>query len=346
MGDQVRISGGALELPGGVTVRFMRTLRLPETGTHPLPPGIGTFPLRRVADYPDRAPADWLTRGGVILPVYQREAMWLSFSSPVPAALQVGVGKVCAISGRPWSDRLSPDPQNYVVLPRQPWLDGINSGSGTIRQFVAVPLGLGATVEGQVSGEEVWGGVQLQVFELRDEPLAAWRAEQERRAVATRGPWGVAAEDGTAPAAAGYGAAMPMAARAAAPAPSAAPSMGLGAGGRMRQEVYRDERLPGDWRETPSGRVFVHLATAPQWRQITGEAAPPSPVDRAAYNAAGLPWYDYYDADAADLDAAGPLADVKPVGDWLGDDQQPWAPVQPGQVKKLKDDGQVADGDW
>ncbi|MCM2417500.1 MULTISPECIES: hypothetical protein [unclassified Streptomyces] len=343
MGDQVRISGGALELPGGVTVRFMRTLRLPETGTHPLPPGIGSFPLRRVADYPDRAPAEWLTRGGVVLPVYQREAMWLSFSSPVPAALQVGVGKVCAVSGQPWSDRLSQDPQNYVVLPRQPWLDGINSGSGTIRQFVAVPLGLGATVEGQVSGEEVWGGVQLQVFELRDEPLAVWRAEQERRAVATRGPWGVAAEeDEGMPPMAGYGAAMPRAAMAA----PAAPSMGLGAGGRMRQEVYRDERLPGDWRPAPSGRVFVHLATAPQWRQITGEAPPPSPVDRAAYNAAGLPWFDYYDADAADLAAAAPLADVKPVGDWLGDDQQPWAPVQPGQVKKLKDDGQVTDGDW
>ncbi|MDJ0342169.1 hypothetical protein QMK19_03085 [Streptomyces sp. H10-C2] len=339
MSDQVRISDGALELPGGVTVRFMRTLRLPETGTHPLPPGLGTFPLRRVADYPDRAPAEWLTRGGVVLPVYQREAMWLSFSSPVPAALQVGVGKVCAVSGRPWSDRLSQDPQNYVVLPRQPWLDGINSGSGTIRQFVAVPLGLGATVEGQVSGAEVWGGVQLEVFELRDEPLAVWRAEQQRRAVATRGPWGVAAEESLPPMP-GYGAMPRMAAAA------AAPSMGLGAGGRMRQEVYRDERGPGDWRLEPSGRVFVHLATAPQWRQITGEAPPPSPVDRAAYNAAGLPWFDYYDADAADLAAAAPLADVKPVGDWLGDDQQPWTPTQPGQVKKVKDDGQVTDGDW
>lgn len=40
-GQQVRISGAALELPGGVTVTFIRTLRLPETGTHPLPPGLG-----------------------------------------------------------------------------------------------------------------------------------------------------------------------------------------------------------------------------------------------------------------------------------------------------------------
>src|SRR6185503_10118736 len=96
-----------------------------------------------------------------------REAMWLSFaSSSEPAALQVGAGKVCAVSGRPWSERLSRDPQNYVALPRQPWLDGINSGSGTVRQFVAVPLGLGATVEGQITGEETTGGVQLQAFTL------------------------------------------------------------------------------------------------------------------------------------------------------------------------------------
>jgi hypothetical protein len=342
MGGQVRISAGALELPGGATVRFMRTLRLPETGTHPLPPGLGTFPLRRVADYPDRAPAAWRAHGGVLLPVYQREAMWLSFSAPVPLALQVGVGKVCAVSGRPWSDRLAQDPQNYVVLPRQPWLDGINSGSGTIRQFVAVPLGLGATVEGQVTGEEVWGGVQLQVFELREDALERWHAARARRADRAHGGWGQAgpphapmAAAAPAPGGAGYG------------APAGAPSMGLGAGGRMRQEVYRDERPLTDWRAEPSGRVFVHLATAPQWRAITGEPAPASPVDRAAYNAAGLPWFDYFDADADDLSPAGPLADVKPVGDWLGDDQQPWLPVQPGQVKPLGDDpGAVADGEW
>jgi hypothetical protein len=334
---QVRLSGAALELPGGVTVRFMRTLRLPEHGTHPLPPGLGTFPLRKVADYPGRAPSRWLERGGVLLPVYQREAMWLGFSSPVPAALQVGVGKVCAVSGRPWSDRLSRDPQNYVVLPRQPWLDGINSGAGTIRQFVAVPLGLGATVEGQVTGAEVWGGVQLQVFELRREALDRWRAARRRQAAA-RGNWADTGA-GSAPG----GAPLPMSTLGP-PAP-AAPAMGLGAGGRMRQEVFRDERPATDWQQEPSGRVFVHLATAPQWRAVTGEPAPASPVDRAAYNSAGLPWFDYYDADGDDLAAAPPLTGVRPVGDWLGDDEQGWVPPQ--QVQPLGDDpGRVTDGEW
>ncbi|GAB2886409.1 hypothetical protein GCM10027074_63570 [Streptomyces deserti] len=347
----VRIDGNTLRLPGGVAVRFIRTLRLPESGTHPLPPGLGEFPIRRVADHPDTVPEAWRARGGVMLPVYLREAMWLSFSGTTqPAALQVGVGKVCAVSGRPWSDRLSRNPQNYVVLPRQPWLDGINSGKGTVRQFVAVPLGLGATVEGQVTGEEVWGGVQLQCFPLNDRQLAAWREAERRRAERAR----------VLPAPGAYGAALPMAAP---PAPGAAPApaagapvgrpratgaMGLGVGGSMRQEVYQDDRPLSDWSEEPAGRVFVHLVTPPEWRRITGEAPPPSPVDRAAYTRAGLPWFDYYDQDAEDLAPADTLQAVKPVGDWLGDDHEPWQEPAPHQVQQLKDapGAPVEDGDW
>ncbi|WP_043670370.1 hypothetical protein [Streptomyces xylophagus] len=343
----VRIDGNTLRLPGGAAVRFVRTLRLPETGTHPLPPGLGEFPVRRVADFPDTVPEQWRARGGVMLPVYLREAMWLSFGGTrEPAALQVGVGKVCAVSGKPWSDRLSRNPQNYVVLPRQPWLDGINSGKGTVRQFVAVPLGLGATVEGQVTGEEVWGGVQLQSFPLTERELTKWREAERRRSERARAI--------TMPGGGGYGMpAMPMAAQAA-PTPGAsaraprAAAMGLGVGGSMRQEVYEDDRPLTAWAEEPAGRVFVHLVTPPEWRRITGEEPPPSPVDRAAYTQAGLPWFDYYDQDAEDLAPTDTLETVKPVGDWLGDDHEPWQQPTPGQVQPLKDaQGKpVEDGDW
>ncbi|MFE0516847.1 hypothetical protein, partial [Streptomyces sp. NPDC058964] len=292
----VRIDGNTLRLPGGVAVRFVRTLRLPESGTHALPPGLGEFPVRRVADFPDTVPPEWRARGGVMLPVYLREAMWLSFAGTTePAALQVGVGKVCAVSGKRWSDRLSRRPQNYVVLPRQPWLDGINSGKGTVRQFVAVPLGLGATVEGQVTGEEVWGGVQLQTFPLRDGPLAEWREQERIRRERTR-PATAFGGYATLPMAAPPAPGGPPPAPGAVPAPAAAPrapmaaAMGLGVGGSMHQEVYRDDRKPKEWSEKPAGRVFVHLVTPPEWRRITGEAPPPSPVDRAAYTRAGLPW--------------------------------------------------------
>ncbi|WP_075736843.1 hypothetical protein [Streptomyces acidiscabies] len=334
---RVRIDGDTVRMPGGVAVRFMRTLRLPETGTHPLPPGLGEFPVRRIADYPDTAPAHWLARGGVMLPMYLREAMWLNFTgTQKPGALQVGVGKVCAVSGKPWSDHLTRGPQNYVVLPRQPWLDGINSGKGTVRQFVAVPLGLGATVEGQVTGEETWGGVQLQSFTLTEERLHAWR-EGQRRHSKRLGPTGFLAEGTTA---------SPM--RAMAAAPRAGAAMGLGVGGSMRQEVYRDDRPLTDWSPTPAARLFVHLVTPPEWHRITGEAPPPSPVDRAAYTQAGLPWFDYYDEEATDLPPSGTLGGVKPVGDWIGDDLEAWQEPGAGQVTPLKDAREkgVEDGEW
>lgn len=83
-----RIDGTTLHLQEGVQVRFKRTLHLPETGTHPLPPGLGDFPVRRVEDYPSTAPERMRARGGVLLPVYLREAMWLHFGGTTePAAL-------------------------------------------------------------------------------------------------------------------------------------------------------------------------------------------------------------------------------------------------------------------
>ncbi len=320
----VKIVSDSLVL-GAVTVSFQRTLRIPETGLHPLPPGLGRFPLRRVADYPNTAPAEWLVRGGVMLPVYQREAMWLSFSASEPAALQIGVGKVCAVSGLPWIDHLVGDPQNYVALPQQPWLDGINSGDGFIRQFVAVPLGSGATVEGQVTGEETHGGVQLRAVALTEQALAAWHAEQTLQVMCCED----LADGG------------PL------PAPSGS-SMGLGAGGRMRQEVYADDRPLADYDEDGARRVFVHLCSAAQWTAITGEVPPSTPVDRDAYVEAGLPWFDYYDADAQDLSPSKILSNVESVGRKLGTKEDPFVPIDPKTVVAIGgvSPDVVPDGEW
>jgi len=311
---------------GPVTVEFQRTLRIPETGMHPLPPGLGRFPLRRVEDYPDTAPAEWLARGGVMLPIYQREAMWLSFNASEPAALQVGVGKMCAVSGLPWIEHLVKDPQNYVVLPDQPWLDGINAGDGFIRQFVAVPLGSGATVEGQVTGQEIHGGVQLRTVGLTEEALAAWHAARRARRE-------VCAD---------------IAPMAACPEATGSADMGLGAGGRMRQEVYVDDRPLADYDEGGARRVFVHLCSAAQWTAITGEVPPATPVDRDAYVSAGLPWFDYYDVDAQDLGPSQILAKVKTIGEELGGDEDSFEPVDPKTVVTLGDVGSdaVTDGKW
>ena len=102
--------------------------------------------------------------------------MWINFESKRPFAVILLVGGVNAISGESMHDddanmllRLDKvDPkeaiQDYVVLPNQKWIDGIATGAGTVRQFVATPLGSGYTVEAQVTGQERMGGLQFAII--------------------------------------------------------------------------------------------------------------------------------------------------------------------------------------
>jgi len=79
-----------------------------------------------------------------------------------------GIGGIDPISGEEFDPAgLSSKSQDHLVIPDQPWLDGINAGDGFIRQFVAVPLGEGLTVEAQRTGREVEGGLTLSLFEPR-----------------------------------------------------------------------------------------------------------------------------------------------------------------------------------
>lgn len=323
----------------GLRVTFQRTLRIPDDGReYPLPPGLGAFPVRRVDDYLDRVPADWREHGGVFLPMYQREAMWILFQGPhwKPHAVKVAVGKVCALTGKPWSEGLHARPQDYLVTPPQPWLDGIAAGKGFIRQFVAMPLGMGYTVEGQVSGEERFGGIQIKVVaphagRFPDEPPVRQRSMMFDMACA-------------APAAMG------------APAPASprrAGAMGLAAGGRMRQKVYPDPHGIDTWNPADSHRVFVHIVNSELWREITGEAPPATPVTAKEYAAHGLPWFDLYDEGAPALEPGEVLAKVKSVAQIDADKStlplQDDDSVQPGPIKKLwtKLTGNpVRDGNW
>lgn len=151
-------------------IGLVRTLRLPDNGrTYPLPAGVGTFPLRHLDDYSSRLRPELRDRGGVIMPMYQSEALWLNFDSvgSYPFAVKIATGKVCAVSGGTWFNHLNQDPQDYVVVPDQPWLDGYCVEKGLIRQFVATSLGKGQTVEEQVAGTSDTGGLQIAVYPLK-----------------------------------------------------------------------------------------------------------------------------------------------------------------------------------
>jgi hypothetical protein len=152
-------------------ISFHRTLRVPEDGNdYPLPAGLGALQIHRVEDYAETVPPHWLEEGGFFIPLYQREALFIQFEGEewCPSIAKVCVGQINAITGNPFSEKLSSHSQDYVVIPKQQWLDGINSGDGTVKQFVAMPLGRGYTVEAQITDEEKHGGFQLVVYEPID----------------------------------------------------------------------------------------------------------------------------------------------------------------------------------
>ncbi|HET6360474.1 MAG TPA: hypothetical protein VFH11_00280 [Gemmatimonadota bacterium] len=327
----VVVEGDSLRIGPHFRVSFQRTLRIPDDGqTYPLPPGLGNFPIRRVADYADRVPAEWRERGGVFLPMYQREAMWLAFHCDWwrAVAVQVGIGKVCAITGRAWRERLNRTParQNYVVCPDQPWLDGINAGDGFIRQFVAMPLGQGYTVEGQLTGEEKFGGVQIRVVEPRPGRFPE-KPPKEHLDREWAGPADLLC------------------------CMVAETSMGLGAGGRMRQKIYPDPHGARTWDESNAGRVYVHIANSAAWTAITGEPLPPTPISAELYTRYGFPWFDLYDEKKGDLASSGVLKGVASIAEIDAEKGLPPDPedatvdVAAGQVVGIGGK-KVVDGQW
>lgn len=120
--------------------------------------------------------------------------MWIKFTSSEKFAVKLHVGGVNAVSGEPCYEteqtqnrrykRLSENKsiQDYVVTPDQLWLDGIASADGTVRQFVAVPLGSGYTVESQITGMDLVGGLQLEVVPVKKEHRAGYQPPQDPNA--------------------------------------------------------------------------------------------------------------------------------------------------------------------
>lgn len=273
------------------TIEFQRTLRIPDDDRdYPLPPGLGRFPLRHIDDFARRLPERWRRRGGVIMPMHQAEAMWISFGgySGYPFAVKIATGKICAISGNPWIKHLNKDPKDYVVLPEQSWLDGYCVEKGVIRQFVAMPLGKGYTAEEQLTGAAQHGGLQIVVY-----PMKRKRYKQ----LMARDSVGMGRGDELANVL--YCA--------------AAEPMGLAPGGRMRQEIYDDPYGLDAWDQKHSRRCFVTIANSAQWMAITGERPPTVPPSALEYTEAGLPWFEWYGGDVAAIDGARKLKKLASV---------------------------------
>ncbi|MEJ7809792.1 MAG: hypothetical protein WKG32_05170 [Gemmatimonadaceae bacterium] len=310
----VTIEPDRVRLGPRCAVSFQRTLRIPDDGrVYPLPPALGTFRVHRVADYAARVPAEWCERGGAFIAMYQREALWLGFEGEAgaPSAVTVAVGGINAVSGERSRAALRADPQDYLIVPDQPWLDGLNTGAGSIRQFVAMPLGLGYTVEGQIAGAEEFGGVQIAAYEAK--PGRVPSAPPRSRGGRPR-PMG---------------------------APVAEPSvaMGLGAGGQIAQKIYPDPHGLDTWDVESRLEVVVHIANSAQYREITGLAPPSTPVSARSYTELGLPWFELYDEERGDVAPSEGLRRVRSIAGeddarGVAPDEEAEAPAEPGDAQR------------
>lgn len=303
IGDSLVFSFPEVHPKARLSVTFQRTLRIPDNGkTYPLPPGLGSFPLKHVDDFGTDAPPAWSSHGGVMLPMYQSEALWVLFNSqfladhasPYPFAVKIAAGKVNAVTGQPWSNDLQGHPQDYAIVPNQPWLDGFAVEKGVIRQFVAMPLGSGYSAEEQLTGAGEHGGMQILVSPMK-------RDEFERRF-----PRRVSIER--------IGAMMPAPASAMAMrVPSDGGAMGLAPGGRMKQEIFADRYGVDVWDTRARGRCFVHLANSLVWEAITGSKPPTPPITAGHYAKHNLPWFDYYGEGQTALEGGSLLKRLRSV---------------------------------
>lgn len=237
-------------------VEFQRTLRIPDGGREmPRLPSLGRYPLFPIEEHRDRVPRHWLEHGGGMLPMYQSEAMWLSFQPAYsmaartfyPFAVKVGVGDLDAITGSRRLTGLHRWPQDYLVIHDHSWLGGFVSGNGAVHQFAAMPLGSGyfpSQEEGQ--GRNRFGRVRLDIVPMCGDIFAA-RYLNNATPLTTRS-----------------GSTSLSSPRVLPSAPSLQPDA-------LIQQRREEGLFPlEDWHQRVSESYCVHLANSLHWCAITG----------------------------------------------------------------------------
>lgn len=284
---RVAVDRDEIQVGERFAVAFQRTLRIPEDGrVYPLPPGLGRIPIIALEGLRERLPES-LREADFAIGLYRREAMWIAFVAPSwhPHAVQVFAGEVNAIDGGSAGERLTDAPQNYVVAPTQPWLDGVNAGVGHVRQFVALGVDDARTIEAQLRGRAARGGVRIRVVPPKPGrfPVTPPAEPTVRRTRST----GV---------------------------------MGLGAGGKVAQRIYQDQFGIDTWDETAAVAVDIAIVEAAALAALTGRPAPASPVTAETYVRHHLPWFALYDDDVTAV-APGPAFErMAPAATGLDDE--------------------------
>eukprot|EP00013_Stygamoeba_regulata_P002786 CAMPEP_0177644212 /NCGR_PEP_ID=MMETSP0447-20121125/8562_1 /TAXON_ID=0 /ORGANISM="Stygamoeba regulata, Strain BSH-02190019" /LENGTH=1023 /DNA_ID=CAMNT_0019146547 /DNA_START=119 /DNA_END=3190 /DNA_ORIENTATION=+ len=127
-------------------IQLKRGLRYPSKAPAdnkpiPTPAPVGDLKSLKVADYAENIPEDVSRLGGLLLPMYQSESLWLCLSAACPHAVRVGVDGLNCLTGKKWTKALDSTEQDFFVCPPQHWITAFKGlEPGTIQQLVPPPL--------------------------------------------------------------------------------------------------------------------------------------------------------------------------------------------------------------
>ena len=339
----------------GLQPNFQRTCRVPEGKDNSLPAGLGPFPIYRASDFRSGTPKKWKP-SDFFTPMYRQEAMWINFpqrNQKNPYALVVAAGSINAVTGEQikvvngdLEARLEKD-QNYLVVPPQPRIDGWKDGeNGRVYQFVAAQMGSGQTIEGQITGKEKIGGIQLIAYaprkginlKIQNTPhdhalgVASLGMDDPVEDIVAGG-MGIDDNDDMI-----YGSEelclmsfqehIPVSHALKSFAPPSAHrlvgarsgtrgivSMGLGRGGEITQKIYPDGYGYSVWHKNPIARAMVNLISPEDFRQITGTNPPETPVTFERYQQLGIPWFELGDKKYKDTTGSDIFGKLKSLHD-------------------------------
>lgn len=240
------------------TISFKRTLRLPDNVNLPcVPPTWGQFQLASLDDYKGMIPSSWGEHGGIMLTMYQSDAMYLNFSgyrdkkraSPYPFVIKILSCDINRIIGQNNQSEIQSPPKDFLYYPIQSWLNGLHASDGQFKQFVAMRL------------HEENPILQIQVFAMKSscyERLYPQSNSDNADYYSTR--WGASPAD-------------------------------------PREPAPPNESESDKWDTRNGIVCFVHIVNTVVWREITGHSPSHDPFTLQRYQQSSLEWRDFYNDD-------------------------------------------------